>query len=75
MDNTRSKIRYTILKMEKPFCISDLFYRLEGNGFFDRELILQVLDELYDEGMIDYCRMSGVVDDPNVASKWAFRVA
>ena len=76
MDNTaRTQIRYTILKMKKPFCISDLFFRLEKNGFTDRELIIQVLDELYDEGLIDYCKLTGTVDDPDSSSGWAFRVA
>lgn len=75
MDNTRAQIRFTILEMEKPFCISDLFFRLEKDGFKDRELILQVLDELYDEGLVNYCKMNGIVDNPDSSSGWAFQVA
>ena len=73
MDNIRAQIRFSIMKMEKPFCISDLFYRLERNGITDRELIIQVLDELYDEGLIDYCKLRGFVDGSS--SEWAFHVA
>lgn len=75
MENTRANIRCAILKMKKPFCIADLYFRLEKQGFRDRELMLQVLDELYDEGLIDYCKQSGIVDDPSAGSKWAFQVA
>ena len=75
-DSIRVKIRTAILGMEKPFCITDLFLRFEKQGITDREIILSVLDELYDEGFIEYDRVSGTVDDPdNNASSWAFKIA
>ena len=75
MSNTRANIRYAILQMKKPFCIADLYFRLEQQGFCDRELMLQVLDELYDEGLIDYCKQTGIVDEADPGYRWAFQVA
>lgn len=71
MKDTYTTIRQTILAMEKPFCIADLFIALDSRGVDDRNLILEVLDELYERGLIEYRRREGVVDDP----KWAFHVA
>ena len=53
MKNLRSIVREAILKQTEPFCISDIYFRLE-NVTKDRELILQVLDELYDEQLLDH---------------------
>lgn len=71
MENVCIKIQQTILDMEKPFCITDLFAALNSEGINDRDLILEILDELYDRGIIEYRRREGVVDEP----KWAFHVA
>lgn len=71
MSDNRSVIRQTILALEKPFCISDLFIMLGSKDIKERDLILEVLDELYDRGLVDYRRREGVVDNP----KWAFFVA
>lgn len=71
MKNDRTKIRQTILSMKKPFCIADLFAALNSERVTDRDLILEVLDELYSRGLIEYRRREGVVDDP----QWAFYVA
>ena len=63
----RTTIREAILSMERPFNISDLFYKLEANhGIRNRPLILEILDELCDNGVIDY---SEINDDC-----WAFNV-
>lgn len=63
----RTIIREVILGMERPFNVSDLFYKLDANhGIRNRPLILEVLDELCDSGIIDY---SEVNDDC-----WAFEV-
>lgn len=59
-------IKETILNMERPFNVSDLFYRLAAKGITNRTLILEVLDELCDSGLIDY---SEINDDC-----WAFSV-
>ena len=53
MNNMRSTVRESILRQTKPFCISDIYFRLEKITK-DRELILQVLDELYEEQLLDY---------------------
>ena len=70
----RFRIREIILGMEKPFCIVNLLIRLEKENITDRRLILSVLDELFEEGMILYDEVEGSVEDPH-ASKWAFVVA
>ena len=67
MNNLRGTVRSVILSMERPFNLSDLFYTLWKNyRIQDRTLILEVLDELCENGMIDY---SEVNDDC-----WAFEV-
>lgn len=71
MENVRTEIRQTILAMEKPFCITDLFAALNSVGITNRDLILEILDDLYERGLIEYRRREGIVDDP----KWAFYVA
>lgn len=59
-------IKETILEMERPFNVSDLLYRLALKKVTNRTLILEVLDELCDNGLIDY---SEINDDC-----WAFSV-
>ena len=67
VNTLRKTIRETILEMERPFNVSDLFYKLESaHNIQDRTLILEVLDELCDSGAIDY---SEINDDC-----WAFNV-
>ena len=61
----KTDIATLILEMEKPFRLSDLFTRCEQNlNVHNRELILDVLDELCDCGAIEY---SEINDDC-----WAF---
>lgn len=67
INELRKIIRETILRMERPFNVSDLFYRLDSENMIqNRALILEVLDELCDSGVIDY---SEINDDC-----WAFNV-
>ena len=67
VNELRRIIRETILQMERPFNVSDLFYKLHSeNNIQNRVLILEVLDELCDSGAIDY---SEINDDC-----WAFNV-
>lgn len=64
---TRRTIRRTILSMERPFNVVDLFYTLEkDHGIQDRKLILDTLDEMCESGEISY---SEIYDDC-----WAFAV-
>ena len=67
VNTLRKTIRDAILEMERPFNVSDLFYKLKSeHNIQDRTLILEVLDELCDSGAIDY---SEINDDC-----WAFNV-
>lgn len=67
MKTVREIIQETILTMERPFNISDLFYVLDTqHGIQDRPLILAVLDELCESGALSYAE---VYDDC-----WAFLV-
>lgn len=64
---TRKTIRRTILRMERPFNVVDLFYTLEkDHDIQDRKLILDILDEMCESGVISY---SEIYDDC-----WAFAV-
>ena len=72
--SVRLKVRKAIIEMDKPFCIMNLLVFFEDKGITDTDLILSVLSDLYDEGIICYDEVEGTVDDP-LASKWAFRVA
>ena len=54
MNNTRINIRKQILNLNKPFCISDLFNIINSDKKIDNGLIIQVLNELYDEELIEY---------------------
>lgn len=63
----RELIKREILKMERPFNVSDLFYKLNKyHNISNRTLILEILDDLCDCGIIDY---SEINDDC-----WAFSV-
>lgn len=63
----RAIIRQTILTMDRPFYMSDLFYLLEtGYGIKNRQLILNIVEELCESGVIKY---SEVIDDC-----WKFEV-
>lgn len=67
INEQRAIIREVILGMERPFNVSDLFYKLDvKHEIRNRPLILEVLDELCDSGIIDY---SEINDDC-----WAFEV-
>ena len=64
---TRRTIRKTILNMERPFNVVDLFYTLEkDHGILDRKLIMDILDEMCESGEISY---SEIYDNC-----WAFAV-
>lgn len=53
-------ISRTILNMDIPFKLSQLYEVLESKGITDRELILDVLNQLYEKGLVDY---ASVEDD------------
>lgn len=60
MTEREATIRMTILEMEKPFKISDLFDRLAEKGIKDQTLIRKVLNQLLNVGLVEF---SDVVDD------------
>lgn len=63
----RAIIRQTILTMDRPFNMSDLFYLLETKyEINNRQLILNIVEELCESGVIKY---SEVIDDC-----WGFEV-
>ena len=76
MDNTLSRVyvRRIILELDKPFCISDLLLIMKEKGIVDSTLVMQVLNELYEEGLVEYDNHSGVVDETD-SSMWAFHVS
>ena len=50
----KQKIARFILDLEKSFKISELYKMLEENNISkDKEIILDVLDELYQNGLVD----------------------
>lgn len=53
-------ISRVILNMEIPFKLSQLYEILEKKGITDRELILDVLNQLYEKGLVGY---ASVEDD------------
>ena len=68
--NTQSAmqaIRKAIIQMEKPFCKADLINRLKKQGFENKGLIIEIFNEMFDEGLIKYEVFPG--------GAWAFKVA
>lgn len=51
--------------MDRPFKISQLLEKMESKGVFDKDKVLQVLDELCDSGIIKYSE----VED----KQWAYK--
>lgn len=52
--NTKLVISRTILEMDIPFKISELYSKLDEKGIKDKALILDVLNQLYESGLVDY---------------------
>lgn len=57
-------IQKTILEMEKPFLLSDLFDKLKSNGIKDKTAILNILDELLNSGLVEYSDVN--LDDDTI---------
>lgn len=51
--DVKVEISETILNMEKPFKLSQLYIELERKGIVDKYMILDVLNQLYESGMVD----------------------
>lgn len=54
-----------ILSMERPFKVSQLLQRMEENGINDKDMVLEVLDQLCDSGLIKYSEVDN--------DEWAYR--
>lgn len=50
----KNKIADIIIKMDRPFSLSGLFYTCNTFGISDKDLILKVLEDLCDIGIINY---------------------
>ena len=67
------QIRQGILDYKKPFCITNLYIYFERLGITDKNSILNVLDEMFDEGIIIY---DEIPEEYTIANgpKYAFMV-
>lgn len=54
MTKYKQKVRKAILGQTTPFCISDLITRLSQKGLTNKDAILNELDELFDNGMVEF---------------------
>ena len=50
----KNKIATIIIEMERPFSLSGLFWVCKNYGISDKELILEVLEDLCDTGIVSY---------------------
>lgn len=53
------KIQTAILSIKVPFCVTSLFWLLAAFGMTDRNLILDILDDLCDRGLVVYQPQNG----------------
>ncbi len=67
---TRLEVRQRIFSQEKPFCLVDINRRLNKIEETDSELILSVLDQMFDEGLVSY----GELPEKQGNTNWAFFV-
>ena len=67
---TKQEIRKIIMNQSKPFCLIDLYRRIESAKPANRGLILEVLDELYMEGLVEYAQLAQKMGN----TEWAFVV-
>ena len=71
MQNTREAVMKGILRQTEPYCLNDLYQRLEESGVSnDKELILQALDYLYEWGLVSFVFIKEL---DNGDELWAFR--
>lgn len=67
---TKQEIRKMIMNQSKPFCLIDIYRRIENVKPANRALILEVLDELYLEGLVNYVQLAQKMGN----TEWAFAV-
>ncbi len=54
----KNRIANIIISIEKPFSLSGLFYVCNDVGIVDRDLILEVLEDLCDAGIVSYTEIN-----------------
>ena len=67
---TKQEIRKMIMSQSKPFCLIDLYARIEMIKPANRSLVLEVLDQLYLEGLVEYAHLAQKMGN----TEWAFVV-
>ena len=55
---TKQEIRKIIMNQSKPFCLIDLYRRIEIIKPANRSLVLEVLDQMFLEGLVDQIQLS-----------------
>ena len=60
MSNNRDFIIQTILDMDKPFPISELFHKFQCKKITEKQLVLDILHQLLDSGLVEF---SEIIDD------------
>lgn len=73
--SARPAIRRAIIQMEKPFCTADLISRLKKQGFENKGLILEIFNEMFDEGLITYEKVTSRANESVPNDGWSFRIA
>lgn len=73
--SARSVVRKAIIEMEKPFCKADLLSRLKKQGFENEGLIIDIFNEIFDEGLITYEKVASNADEVVPNDGWGFRIA
>ena len=78
ISDIKKEIRCLILNQE-PFCLTDIYNRINSDQKYDNGLILVVIDELFEEGLLSYKKLYAedqanfgyayVVNKPKVKTK------
>lgn len=63
--NTEMTISHIILSMERPFKVSQLLSRAESYHITNKDLVLEILDQLCENGCIKYSEIENDV--------WAYK--
>lgn len=50
----RKRVAELIIEIEKPFSLAGLFFVCYNEGICNENLILEVLEDLYDSGIVSY---------------------
>ena len=74
-EQQRMRLRKFIVDMKGPFCLLNLYIRVENQlKITDRRLIDDVLNELYEIGIVVYREVDPPSENPD-DPKWAYYIA